>query len=472
MNEKYKRLGKDIFIFFLGTLGSKIILFLLVPLYTNMLSQSEYGTAELVFTVGQLLVPCVSLTIYDAVFRFGLMKDKNRGEVIYVALVVFLVGSLVTIVISPILSLYKSISSYAVYVVLYVISSFGSSTMLSYLYAKQMKKIYALLTVIQALSLVGFNLLLLVVLRAGIQGYLLSNIFSCVLIGVLACCFGRVGHDIKGINFNKDLCKEMVAYSAPLVINSVSWWAIHSSDKIMIELMIGSSFLGLYTVASKIPSLLNVVTTIFNQAWGLASIREYDSTNDKRVYSEVFSYFSSVIFISFFAICVILRPFMRLYVGNEFYDAWKYVPVLLLSACFTAFSAFLGAFFTALKKSKKIMFTTLFAGFVNVAANYLLIPFIGVYGATIGTLISYVVITAVRMFGVKKDIPIAYNLKRFISLSVLSLVVAIIYSTELQSIYTTFLCLLLFVIIDFKNYKAVCLKISSLLKGFRTKKKM
>ena len=74
MNDKYKALFKDTIIFAIGNLGSKMILFFLVPLYTNYLTTEEYGTADLIFTVAQLVVPVVSLTIYDAVIRFGLDK--------------------------------------------------------------------------------------------------------------------------------------------------------------------------------------------------------------------------------------------------------------------------------------------------------------------------------------------------------------------------------------------------------------
>ena len=75
---KYKRLISDTVIFAIGNLGSKIILFFMVPLYTNYLSAEEYGTSDLVFTIAQLLMPFVSLVIFDAVLRFGLSKNAKN----------------------------------------------------------------------------------------------------------------------------------------------------------------------------------------------------------------------------------------------------------------------------------------------------------------------------------------------------------------------------------------------------------
>ena len=464
MNDKYKRLGKDIIIFALGTLGSKLILFLLVPLYTNVLSTDEYGTADLVFTIGQFLLPCVSLCIYDAVLRFGLMKSVNKGETLYSALVVLLFGTIIIVVISPLLMLYDSIAPWMPYLVIYVIVSTFSNTMLLYLKAKNLNKLYSLMSIIQSAFLIFFNVIFLIVLDTGVGGYLMSNILSCVITAILAFALSLAWQDLRKAKLNKPLLKEMLCYSAPLVFNAVSWGVIHSSDKVMLEAMLGSTTLAFYTVAAKIPSLLNVVSVIFNQAWGLTSIIEYDSDNDKNVYTSVFSMFSTVIFTAFFAICIIIRPFMSIYVGADYYDAWRYVPILLLSACFTAFSSFLGAFYSAVKKSVNTMITTIIASVCNVVVNFCLIPQIGIWGATIGTLIAYVVITVVRMIDIHRYVPFNYNLVRFISLSLLSVIFAILFSLNKQSFFLITLSLIIFVIIDNKNYILI---LKNLLLGFR-----
>ena len=83
MNNKYKLLLKDTFIFAIGSLGSKVILFFLVPLYTNYLTTAEYGTADLVSTFSTLLVPIVSLSIERAVIRFGMKQGLEKEKVLW-----------------------------------------------------------------------------------------------------------------------------------------------------------------------------------------------------------------------------------------------------------------------------------------------------------------------------------------------------------------------------------------------------
>ena len=109
---KYKRLVTDTIVFALGNLGSKVILFFMVPLYTNYLSTEEYGTSDLVFTVAQLLVPFVSLVIFDAVLRFGLSKNANKKNVLKSSFLVVLIGSIVTIVVTPAFRLYGPLSDW------------------------------------------------------------------------------------------------------------------------------------------------------------------------------------------------------------------------------------------------------------------------------------------------------------------------------------------------------------------------
>ena len=69
---KYRDLSKNTILFTINSFGSKIISFLLVPLYTYVLSTSDYGTADLVTSTVSLLVPVLTLNVQDAVLRFSL----------------------------------------------------------------------------------------------------------------------------------------------------------------------------------------------------------------------------------------------------------------------------------------------------------------------------------------------------------------------------------------------------------------
>ena len=435
MNSKYKRLIYDMGIFALGALGSKLITFLLLPLYTHVLSDAEYGVADLVFTIGQLLLPVISLSIFNGLLRFGLMKENSPEDALRCATDVFFFGSVITIIITPFLHFFPSIGEWSIYLCGYVISTFAVSNGMVYLKIKDKNKLYSALSILQTLTLVIFNVIFLVFLKLGIQGYLLSYILSNVITVVGTFIFGRMYHDLKLSKHNVLLMRAMIAFSIPYILNDLSWWVIHSVNKVLIEIMIGSAILGIFTAASKIPSLINAVASIFTQAWGLSSIKEYDSSNDMSFYEKVFDYFIVFIFGACIAANTIMKPFMQLYVSEEFFSAWHYVPLLLLGAVFSAIASFMGSLLGAVKKSKNLMITTLTASVVNVVVSFILIRYIGLWGAVIGTLFSYIVVAVCRMFEVRKYIVFSYGVKKLVALSIITLCHAILIGID----YHTFL---------------------------------
>lgn len=409
---KYKRLAGDTLLFAIGNLGSKLILFLLVPLYTNYLTKAEYGTAELIYTASNLIMPVTSMVIFDAVLRFMLDKNVDRKSVILNAGIVFIGGSLVALLLAPLVGLYPSLSEWKWFVSAYIITYMANQITMTYIKAKEKTKLYVVLGLSQTLLLALLNIFLLVFCRLKIYGYVLANIFAQTTIIIAGLVIGGILKDLKTARFDKKLFFEMLAFSSPLIINNISWWVVQSSDKLMVEIFLDSAALGIYTAASKIPALINVVSSFFSQSWGISSVKEYDSTKDTSFYSNVFSLFSFAVF--FFCACllVIIKPFMGVYVGADFYEAWKYVPWLLIAASFSAISSYFGAIYGALKKSVNVMLSTLLSASINIIFNFLLIPRFGIMGATAATAVAYIFIGLYRMFDTRRFFKFDINFRK------------------------------------------------------------
>lgn len=445
---KYKRLVGDTLIFAIGNLGSKVILFFLVPLYTNYLSQEEYGISDLVFTVAQLIVPFVSLVIFDAVLRFGLAKEANKENVLKSSFVILTIGSIITVLITPLFSFYKSLAEWRWYLCLYVILTMIGNVELNYLKVISKNKAYAVISILHAAILALSNVVLLTICHWGIKGYLLATILGSATTAVLGLYAGEVVITLRKGRLDKTLLKEMVVFSAPLILNNVSWWVIQSSDKIMIEAMVGVAALGLYTAATKIPSLINVIISIFSQAWGISSVREFESSNDKNFYSEVFVSYSVIGFGAAVCINTIVKPFMAVYVSNEFAESWKFVPLLLVSAAFSAVASYFGFLYGALKKSTNNMKSTLFAAVINIIINYLCILQFGVWGAIIGTVIAYIALAFYRMFDVLKFIRFDIKWKCYLANCIIVLCQAILVSLDFYIYVVSVLAIFLFCLVN------------------------
>ena len=471
MGKKSKKLFSNLFIFSLGTFGSKLILFFLIPLYTRTLTTDQYGIADLVITIGQLVTPIISLTIYDALFRFGMMPEEKKEDVLNCFSKVFIIGSTIMVVATPLFLFYKSISDYVWLLCAFVITSFSSQSGLLYLKVKNKNITYSLLCIVQAVILIVCNILFLVVFRNGIAGYLLSTIIAYGVTTVLSCFFGQVFKDLSHSHFSKQLLKRMISFSVPMIFVSVSWWVIHSCDKLMIDFMLDEESLGLYTAATKIPALLNVVITIFSQAWTISSIDEYNNENNKSLYSKTFKSFFVALAGAMLIIILLLKPFMTIYVGKDFFISWQYVPLLLFSSFFNGISTFMGTFYSVLVKSKNAMITTVISAVINVALNFVFITMYGVWGAIIGTFGAYFIIAIIRMFDIKRLIQFDCSLIRF-AINVCILAACVVLVSLKYNIYVVSgASLLIFVVFNIKELITITREGLSFVKSVLHKKK-
>ena len=452
---------KDIFIFAVGSIGSKLILFLLVPLYTNYMTTEEYGTADLVFTVSQLLVPFVSVVIFDAVVRFGLTKSEKSENVLLCAFVVLGAGTVLTVALTPLLRFYPAISEWKWYFCIYTVLNMVLPVEMNYLKVRNKNSLYAAGGITQTLILAILNIILLTKFHMGVKGYLISNIVAGAIVAIILFFVGGVGKALRKAVFSKKLLFAMTAFSAPLILNNISWWAIHSSNKLMIELMLSASALGIYTVATKIPSLINVFISIFSQAWGISSIKEAEDGGDKSFYSEVMTVYSTLAFTAATVLILIIKPFMSLYVGDDFRSAWQYVPFLLVSAVFNAVSSFYGSIYSALKKSKNNMMTTLIAAVVNIGLNFVFIRIYGIWGAVIGTVAAYIVIAVARIVDIQRFVKIRINWVVFAANCVIILLQAAAVSFEWHGYTVSAVSAVLILLLNGKLWLTLVKKIMS-----------
>lgn len=463
MNKKYTSLLKDTLIFAVGSIGSKMILFILVPLYTHCLTPSEYGIADLVFTFSQFIIPIVSLVIYHAVLRFGLSKHENIDNVLLCGLIVALIGSLITIFITPLVGLYESISQWKWYFCFYIVLHMFLSILQNYVKAKGKNRLYATVSIIYTLVLALLNLLFLLWADMGIRGYLLASVLAtaaAVLIFVIA---GDVLTFYKRAVFDKDLFKRMLKFSIPLVADSMLWWLIQSSNKVVVEGFLGAEPLGFYTTATKIPALIYVIITVFSQAWGISTVKEIEDINDTAFYSKVFSVYSFITFGACISIIAIIKPFMSVYVGNEFYNAWQYVPLLLIGTAFLAISDFFGAFYNAMKKTVRNTFVTSFSAIISLVIVLTTVKHIGIWAAILATFIAYFIIMWVRLIDVKRYIKVKINWLTFILNQLILISQAILVLMNYNIYIVSAITAVVFVIINLNSIKRLFVRI----KGFK-----
>lgn len=452
---QYRRLIKNIGIFSIGAIGSKIIQFFLVPLYTNYMQTTEFGIADLVISVGQMLLPILSLTIYDAILPFSGDENDSTQDILVVEIVVFGFSSVMILLFSPLYSFYEPLKKYSWYLSVYIITFFLYEIMSLYLKAIDKNKEYVFYNLIQTLILAILNIILIVEVKMGVEGYLLSIIISNVGFVILAIISSIDSVEFNRIRFNVKLCKRMLKFTVPLIIAAISWRVMNSIDRVIVQRILSDDDLGIYTAASKIPALINVLITIFNQAWLIEVCKE--NTNDS-MFKDVFEVYNILLTIGAIILIGVMQTFMRFYVGVEYYMAWRIVPFLIISAILSAYGVYINNIFYANKNSKSVMISLIIAAIVNIIASVVLTRIIGSIGTALGTMLAFFVHYMLRFIDLRRNYLVDIDIvKVLLTLSIL-IINACLVIIGYDAILVSAICLLLVLGYNYKKIKNVLCK--------------
>ena len=177
----------------------------------------------------------------------------------------------------------------------------------------------------------------------------------------------------------------------------------------MVTAMVGVAANGIYAISYKVPSLVQTITGIFNQAWSYSAIRENNSEDRDAYSSRVFSGVVAMSSIAGVGLLAVMKPFLRFYVEREYYSAWRYTPFLIVGFVFLTLGTFLSSYYTVNKDSKGFLFSGLAGAIANVSLNAMLIPILGVTGAALATCISYTLVFVYRIFDTKKYVHLQFG---------------------------------------------------------------
>lgn len=450
-NERGKYLAQNTIIFTLGNLGTKLIQFFLVPLYTNVLSTADYGVVDLVTTIGMVLAPILLLNINDGVMRFALDKGADFNKIMSIGLAAFIFCLITGLVIFPIGNISNQLGNYSSYIYFYTISYAGNLLFFGYLRGTEKLLQFSIGNIINAMLIASFNIFFLVIIKTGIAGYFLSYTLANFICCIYAFIVGNVKEVILNFKLDKELMIKMLKYSVVLIPNTFMWWIINSSDRVMITSFIGNSANGIYAISCKIPTLLSTIVTIFNTAWSYSAIKENDSYDRDEYNNSVYNGLVMLSVVIGAAMMLVMKPFLAVYVSKMYYKAWMFTPYLVVGCVFLSIASFLGAYYTVNKDSKGFLYSSSVAAAINLALNYLLIPKIGIAGAALATAISYIAVFLYRAVDTKKYIFInVFSKKHLVSYILLMLIGCSMFIEGLMS-YLLMIIIYIVILIIYKE---------------------
>lgn len=462
---KYKKLLKNIFYFFAGNMGSKILIFLLVPYYTHVLTTAEYGIADLISTTSMLIIPIITLSITEAVFRFSMDKDVNMKELFSNGLFVVFIGNILFGVCVLFLKKMNVSWEYMIFLQMLVLIDSIYNVTAQFIRGKGQTGIYAVSGVVQTCALVILNLWFLLGLKLGIKGYVLAMIISYLI----ALIYMFVTSNIYGFLGKPNICllRNMLQYSIPMIPSGLSWWGMSSADKYIILSSAGAEINGIYLVAQKIPTILNVFITIFQQAWQIAAVAENESESGdiQKFSAQIFRYLQMTMFLCASALICILKPLYAIWVDAAYYSAWECTPLLLLATVYSCMSQFMTTNYIVSKKTIGNLKVTVIGCVTNIILNLILVPKYGMLAAAFTTFIGYLVIFLMTIHDIMKTMIIEISRNRLVFSTIVLILQAIVLYMPMRFLIT--LEILLFILHVYTYRKEIYKLIKILVESYQ-----
>lgn len=404
---KYTTLVSNTFLISIGTFGSKLLTFFMVRFYTEVLTPSDYGTADLIMQGANLLFPVISMGIVEGVFRFALGNPKKRRNIFSAGVWVITGGSAVLAAVTGLTWSADLFDDVLWLMAIYTIASCYHSLCAQFIRAQGKMALYAGQGILNTVLVIGLNILFLLVFKWGIIGYVLSTAVADIL------CSGFLVFKEKlwqylTVKPGKGLLAHMLRYSVPLIPTTIFWWITSVSDRYMITAFLGSDANGIYAVAAKIPTLLTLMATIFLEAWQFSAIAESAGERKEhiRFYSKIWKIFMSAMFLAGGVVIALSQWEIRVLSADEYYSAWQYIPLLSVAMIFSSFVTFAGSIYVVEKKSLLSFGTSMAGAAVNILLNLILIPTeLGIQGAVIATFSSYFLVFLIRSKNARKLLP-------------------------------------------------------------------
>ena len=398
-------------VFALGGLAIKAVSLVLMPLYTTALTAGEYGTAELLNSAIEIVLPLLSAGVVEALYRFSIDDDVPKDELFADSLVV-LGGGVVCAGAACALGhvLWNMEHAGSFFVLFCSVCVFKATTQL----ARGLGHVrrFVAYGLINALAMVVSTYLLLFRAHAGIEGYLWSFTIG-YLVGGLVAFLGSAEYRLLApFRFDRDLLRRMLVYSLPLVPNLLSWWLVSVSGRYVVLWGSGVVAAGLFTAASKMPALVNIVASVFQQAWQYSTAREINSPDRGAFFGVVMRGYSLATLTVAGLVIALNRPISRVMLQSEFAEGWRYVPLLMLVASFGVISIFFESFYQALKNSGVLMVSTMMGAVVNVVLGVALVPFMGPWGAGLAGAVAYALVLVVRARDLRRRIDLPMDRSR------------------------------------------------------------
>lgn len=466
MSKRIKYLLKNISFYAMSEFSTKIITFIMIMFYTRVLTTKEYGIVDLIMTISTLVTPILMLNIGEAVMRYSLDDDPDYNKILSVGFVGFVFGLALSIIIIPILSMFDIISNYKYYIYIYILISSTKLVLIGFLRGKKNLKQFVISNILDIALKLTFNISFFLFWEFNVRGYLISYILADLITLLYIIISNKIYKISKNYCFDKQLFIKMLKYSLALIPNSLFWLIINFTDKVSVTFFCSVSDNGILAVAYKIPSLMVMFNTILMQAWKYSAIEESKSKDSEQFNNKMLNIFLRINILVCSCLILIIKPLTNILFSTAYYDAWKASSILLVAFSILSLSTFVGTVYHVKKDMSGNMISEVLCVLINITLNLLLVPKIGIVGATLGTLISFIGLFTYRYINTKKYQKLNIFKKEYIAL--FTLLILMVLGNLVSNYLGTLITIISFIIVILLNSKFIIENLKLILKKIKS----
>ena len=437
LKQKSENLLSGTIIYFVGNILTQLISIILLKYVTGAVTTEEYGYFNLVVTVDNLVTPMITLQISDAVFRF-FIKAKSLSEKKYIyssgTTIIIFGASLICVLIGIFRNKLKI--NYAFWVTLYIISTNLFSYNQKVVRSLKKNKLYVIANLFKSIFYFIFMVILVLKLKMGVKGLLISSCISTYICIFILMIWVRTYTYFSIHHISFEYIQKMLKFSAPLIPNTAIWWMQSSVNSIIIATQIGLDDNGIYSVAIKFASVLHLVINVFDLAWQESAITEYGTKNYKKFVTQTFNRYLIFIMSCVAVLIPLLRICLPYLIDAKYYGAVPYIPFLLFSTAFSAFSGYFAQIITAKNKNIRLLTTNIVGALTNIIIVFCLINRIGTWAVVISAIFSYCLISICRYKVVIDDFIVTeIEIKKIFLLLIVNFLLCVVYFMKVNMLF-------------------------------------
>jgi O-antigen/teichoic acid export membrane protein len=412
---------------------SKVIAVALLPLYTRYLTPEDYGAAEVLFAAVVVASIVIRFGLIEAILRFYYKDDEDPAEVVASSFAglfwLSTAGALIALPFAEPLS-ELLLEESAPDLVRIAIGGLWVLTLWEFLLTlfrlEERARAFFLTTILNVLAAIALTVVLVVGLDEGARGLLLGS-YATGAAFVLALIVLQWRH--LSLRFDRELLRRLFRFGLPTMPAEVSLYALNFVDRLIIVRTLGLAEAGLYSLAVKFAQAVNVLVRGFQLAWPPLAYSIRDDDEARRAYATVVTLFVAGCAFVVTAMWLFSRWIVRALAAPQFFDAYEAIGLIATAVTLYALYLVLVVILGRTGRTEFNFPATIGALVANVALNLLLVPSLGIAGAGLALVASYLVVLGLMYVFTQRLFPVPYEWGRL--LRVVLTVAAIVGLAEL-----------------------------------------